>query len=142
QNFPQRGGLQILTYLRGLLQNHPGLFTFLIAGRSRQLASTPSFAGQQNPLLSLLIDFPLAGMGPQELSELMCKIGRRLSLDFQPDALDLIWEETGGHPSLAREYGRLIDQEIPVEERDPAAREITPQMVTRLRDRFRRQVEN
>jgi hypothetical protein len=140
-DFPQRDGLQILTYLRGLLQSHPGVFAFLIAGRSRQLASKPSFDSQQNPLLNLLIDFPLAGMEQQEMNQLMSKIGRRLSLDFGHDALVLIWEETGGHPSLGREFGRLIDQEIPTQERNPTAKCITSSIVAGLRNRFRRQVE-
>ena len=140
-DFPRRDGLQILTYLRGLLQSHPGSFGFLIAGRSRALASAPSFAGQQNPLLNLLIDLPLAALGQEELSQLMSKLGRRLSLDFERDALNFIWIETGGHPFLARELGRLIDQDIPVEERKEYARPINWQTVTRLQQRFRRQVE-
>jgi hypothetical protein len=140
-DFPRRDGLQILSYLRGLLQSNPGTFGFLIAGRSRTLAFAPSFAGQQNPLLNLLIDFPLAALEQQELSQLMNKLGRRLSLEFERDALDCIWNETGGHPFLARELGRLVDQAIPIEERKERVKPITQQTVSKLEDRFRRQVE-
>lgn len=140
-DFPRRDGLQILIYLRGLLQSHPGTFGFLIAGRSRTLAFAPSFAGQQNPLLNLLIDFPLAALEQQELSQLMNKLGRRLSLDFQHDALACIWNLTGGHPFLARELGRLVDQAIPIEERKERVKPVPQQTVSKLDDRFRRQVE-
>jgi hypothetical protein len=141
KDISRKDGLQILVYLRGLLQSHPGAFGFLIAGRSRALAFTPSFAGQQNPLFNLLVDFPLAALEKQELNQLMSRLGRRLSFDFQHDALEYIWNETGGHPHLARDLGRLIEQTVPIEERKEDARPITRDLVSRLQARFRRQVE-
>jgi hypothetical protein len=141
RDFARQDGLQILIYLRGLLQSNPGVFGFLIAGRSRALAFTPSFAGQQNPLLNLLVDFPLANLEQGDFQLLMSRVGKRLSLDFRHDAIEAIWQETGGHPYLAREFGRLIDHAVPVEERKERAKPVHEETVARLRASFRRQVE-
>jgi hypothetical protein len=141
RDFARQDGLQILTYLRGLLQSNVGVFGFLIAGRSRALAFTPSFAGQQNPLLNLLVDVPLAGLERGDFERLMSRVGKRLSLDLRHDALEAIWQETGGHPYLAREFGRLIDRDVPVEERKERAKPVHKETVSRLRASFRRQVE-
>ncbi|MEM9492995.1 MAG: ATP-binding protein, partial [Myxococcota bacterium] len=136
QGFPLRDGLILLDYFRGQVQSHPGTFNFLIAGLSRRLASTPTFlGGRQNPLLGFLVDFPLAGLTHQELHELMRKIGRRLSLAFSPEAHDLIWAESGGHPYLARAFGRFIDQRIPYRERSPN-KTVDGDLVAALRDTF------
>jgi hypothetical protein len=139
--FPLRDGLEILTYLRGVVQHYPGTFNFLIAGRSRNLAFRPSFDSRQNPLLNLLVDFPLAGLKQQEMNTLISKLGRRLSLKFERSALDVIWEETGGHPFLAREFGRLLDQKTPSKNRDPHAKSITHDDIARLKNHFHRHVE-
>jgi hypothetical protein len=140
RDFSRQDGLQLLVYLRGLLQSHPGMFGLLIAGRSRTLAFAPSYSGQQNPLFNLLIDFPLAALEQEELRQLMRRLGRRMSLDFEKDALDYIWEVTGGHPYLAREFGRLIDHAVPIEERKVGTKSISRETVGRLDARFRRQV--
>lgn len=138
--FPQEQGIAILDYLRGLVQSYPGVFNFLVAGLSRRLASTPTLAGRQNPLFNFLVDFPLAGLEHKEMNELVRKISRRLSMRLDHDALALIWEESGGHPFLARELGRTIDKAIPIETR--LSRPITREDVVRLRETFRREVES
>ncbi|WP_148313478.1 hypothetical protein [Sorangium cellulosum] len=116
--FPVTDGLDILDYLRGLVQRYPRTFNILIAGLDRQKASVSRYGQRQNPLFSFIVDHPLAGLEREEMNELIRKIGRRLSLRFESDALDVIWRETGGHPYLAREFGRVIDREIPSQKRD------------------------
>ncbi|KYF77271.1 hypothetical protein BE11_17855 [Sorangium cellulosum] len=116
--FPVNDGLDVLDYLRGLVQRYPKTFNILIAGLDRQKASVSRYGQRQNPLFSFIVDHPLAGLEREEMNELIRKIGRRLSLRFMPDALDVIWRETGGHPYLAREFGRVIDREIPSPKRD------------------------
>lgn len=132
-------GLDILVYLRGLVQTYPETFNFLIAGLSRQFASKSSFIERQNPLFDFMVDFPLAGLPEQEMKELVRKIGRRLSLDFDAEALSLIWNETGGHPYLAREFGRIIDRSVPIRKRTQS-KPITRDMALGVRDEFRREV--
>lgn len=135
QEFPRRDGLAILEFLRGLVQTYPKAFNFLIAGLTRKLASTPLVEARQNPLFNFTVDFPLAGLSQMEMNELVGKIGRRLFLSFSSDALELIWEETGGHPYLARALGRLVDKSIPTEARLPKT-DIRESVVRNQLDRF------
>ncbi|AUX21219.1 uncharacterized protein SOCEGT47_016980 [Sorangium cellulosum] len=116
--FPVTDGLDILDYLRGLIQRYPKTFNILIAGLDRQKASVSRYGQRQNPLFNFVVDHPLAGLEREEMNELIRKIGRRLSLHFKSDALDVIWRETGGHPYLAREFGRVIDRQIPSQKRN------------------------
>lgn len=117
-SFPVSDGLDIFDYLRGLVQRYPKTFNILIAGLDRQKASISRYGERQNPLFNFVVDYPLAGLEREEMNQLFRKIGRRLSLYFMPDALDVIWRETGGHPYLAREFGRVIDHQIPSQKRN------------------------
>ena len=118
QSFPVDQGIELFEYLRGLAQSHDA-FAFVLAGLSRRLASAPRLADRRNPLFNFALDHPLAGLGRDEHNELFRKIGRRLSLTFEPTALARLWRETGGHPYLARELGRQIDRHVPIFERRP-----------------------
>lgn len=136
--FPVNDGLDILDYLRGLVQRYPRTFNILIAGLDRQKASVSRYGPRQNPLFNFIVDHPLAGLEREEMNELIRKIGRRLSLRFKADALDVIWRETGGHPYLAREFGRVIDRQIPSQKRGPM--EIDGAIAIEHLEEFRRDV--
>ncbi len=110
--FSALDALTILDFLRGLVQANAGRFNFIIAGLTRRYASQSMIGRRQNPLFNFMVDFPLAGLARDELRSLLRKIGGRLGLDFEPGAVDEIWEQTGGHPALARDYGRVIDQHV------------------------------
>jgi hypothetical protein len=138
--FPVADGLDIYDFMRGLVQQYPQRFNFVIAGLDRRLASRPRYGQRQNPLFNFAVDYPLAGLERHQLTKLFRKIGRRLSLHFESGALDLIWEETGGHPYLAREYGRLIDHEFPVDKR--ADNYVNRAFALRYRKDFRQRVRN
>ena len=137
--FPVEDGLDILDYLRGLVQRYPRTFNLLIAGLDRKKASVSRYGARQNPLFNFVVDNPLAGLEREEMNELVRRIGRRLSLRFEHDALEVIWQETGGHPYLARELGRVIDQAVPPEERQPKS--VDAALMLAHRDEFRRRVE-
>lgn len=140
QGFPLSHGLQILEYLRGLVQSPGGRFNFLVAGLSRRLASRPTFEDRQNPLFNFAIGYPLAGLAREEMNQLMRKVGRRLGLVFDHEALDHVWQQSGGHPYLTRDYGRIIDQHVPTNERMDDPKTVTIKLVEELQDEFRRSV--
>jgi hypothetical protein len=115
--FPAAAAQSILDYLRGQVQLYPGFFNFLVAGLTRRFAAQPRLGRHQNPLFGFLIDFPLAGLGRTELNELFRKIGRRVGVQFEAAALAFIYEQSGGHAAIAREYGRIANQHVSVDER-------------------------
>lgn len=103
-------GLNVLDWLRGLSQQFLGRFGFVIIGLTRRHAIQPRFGQRQNPLFSFLVEFRLAGLPSEELAKLIKTIGKRLGLNFQTDAIDAIFQHTGGHPFLSRLLGNVIHQ--------------------------------
>jgi hypothetical protein len=139
---PVDDGLDFLDFLRGLVQQYPQEFNFLVAGLRREPAARSRYGERQNPLFGFLVDSYLAGLDRTETGELVRKIGRRLGLHFDAGAVDEIWTETGGHPFLVRELGRTIDSAIPASERQVAARTVDAASVLAFREDFRRTVGN
>ncbi len=115
--FPQKEALAVLDYLRGLVQTYPASFTFIIAGLSRRFAEQSRIGKRQNPLFNFAVDFPIAGLEHKALKDMFRKIGKRVGLKFLPESLELIQQQTGGHPALARKFGRLIDRRVPLDQR-------------------------
>lgn len=115
-----REGPRLLTWMRGLYQQNPQHFCFVVAGLDRDWLRRPRVRGQQNPLLGLVVDQPLPGLSRADLGTMIRRIGRRAQLEFDHVAVERIFEESGGHPYLARLLCDLIDQRTPVTERAPA----------------------
>ena len=138
---PRNDGLALLDYLRGLVQSHHGRFNFVLAGLSDALAGRSRFDDAQNPLFGFYVSCHLGGLNREETAELLRKLGRRLSLRFDDrHVVDMIYGETGGMPFLVRQFGRLVDQRIPVEHRLSTNDPIHLEVVQELRADFRRLV--
>ncbi|MBI5514280.1 MAG: AAA family ATPase [Deltaproteobacteria bacterium] len=136
---PRQDGLDLLTWLRGVAQGHPTRFGFVLAGRNQRLLAPARIDGTDNPMYRFLRDMALAGLAPEECRGMVRKIGCRMALRFEPDALELVVQETGGHPALARTLGDLVDQHVPTTERTPAS--IDGIVVRRVLSRFAREVD-
>jgi len=136
---PRQDGVDLLTWLRGVAQAHPARFGFVLAGRNQRLLAPARIDGADNPMYRFLRDMPLAGLSPEECCRMVRKIGARMALRFEADAQELIVQETGGHPALARTLGDLVDQLVPTAERAPAT--VNAAAVRRVLPRFAREVD-
>jgi hypothetical protein len=117
--FPRRDGLDILDLLRGYTQQSPRFFSFVVVGLNRRWALKARYDGRQNPLFGALFQMPLGGLSRQELGTLVRKLGRRVGLDFDHEATDQLFSESGGHPYIARLFADLIDRGAPQERVEP-----------------------
>lgn len=117
---PASEGVRLLTWLRGVVQEHPGGFSLVLAGRNGRLIAPARIVGVDNPMYQFLRSVPLAGLSPQECRAMVKKIGARMALRFTPDALEVLVAESGGHPALARTLGNLVDTQIPTSKRAPS----------------------
>src|SRR5690606_34532529 len=118
----------------------PKSFSFIIAGLTRRFASQSMIGRKQNPLFNFVVDFPLGGLRQDELRTLLRRIGSRLGLDFDSGAIEEIWEQTGGHPALARDYGRVIDLHVGRESRAEGV-SVDRSLVIESYDAYARQVD-
>jgi hypothetical protein len=117
---PLRDGVELLEWLRGVAQGYPKGFNFVLAGRNATLLAPARIDGVDNPMYRFLRHVPLAGLTPEDCREMMKRIGRRMALNFAHEALEIIVQETGGHPALARTLGDLVDEHVPPSARNPA----------------------
>lgn len=136
---PRRDGLDLLTWLRGVAQGNPARFGFVLAGRNQRLLAPARIDGVDNPMYRFLRDMPLAGLAPNECRAMVNRIGARMALQFELDALELVAQESGGHPALARTLGDLVDQHVPAADRAPFT--VTAALLRRVLPRFAREVD-
>jgi hypothetical protein len=139
RRIPQRDGVELLTFLRGLAQEHPKGFSLMLAGRNQRLLAPARIDGADNPMYRFLRTIPVAGLVPDDCRRMVRALGGRMGLHFEPDALDLLVQETGGHPALVRTLGDLIDVHVPTSERNPAI--VDAALVKRVLPRFSREVD-
>ena len=139
RRIPQRDGVELLTWLRGLAQERPRGFSLVLAGRNQRLLAPARIDDADNPMYRFLRSIPVAGLVPGDCRRMVRALGGRMGLHFEPDALDLIVQETGGHPALVRTLGDLVDMHVPTSERNPAI--IDAALVKRILPRFSREVD-
>ncbi len=133
---PPRDGVDLLTWLRGLAQTHAGSFNLVLAGRNPKLLASARIEGADNPMYRFLRSVRIAGLTPEDCRTLVKKLGGRMGLRFEAAALESIVRETGGHPALVRTLGNLIDEDVPMSDRNPAVIDATA--IKRVLPRFSR----
>jgi len=136
---PLRDGVELLTWLRGMAQRYAGSFGLVLAGRNPRLLAPARLEGADNPMYRFLRSVPISGLTPEECRRMVRKIGSRMGLRFEADALDIIVQETGGHPALVRTLGDLVDVHVPTSERNPAI--VDAAVVAGVLPRFSREVD-
>jgi tetratricopeptide (TPR) repeat protein len=100
------GYLEVLGQLKTLHQE--GWFLLLPCGRSAALNRQGSWPEGENPLVGLLHPLFLGPLPREENDALMTTIGLRAHLKFTPEALEAVYAQTAGHPSLSRGLGSQI----------------------------------
>jgi hypothetical protein len=136
---PVAEGLDVLEWLRGVAQSHPTAFSLVLAGRDARLLAPARIGGRDNPMYRFLRSMPLTGLSTAECRGMVRKIGARMALKFAPEALQLVADETGGHPGLARTLGDLVDQTVDPSTRNPAP--VSASDMRRLFPKFAREVD-
>jgi tetratricopeptide (TPR) repeat protein len=120
-----RGGIQdfleVLGVLKTMLQEH--WLQLLPCGRTASLSRQASWGNDENPFVDLLQVQFLNPMPLEETNALLETLGYKAGLRFTPEALEIIYQETAGHPSFSRNLGAML---IP-----DGKGEVTPERVQR-----------
>ncbi len=136
---PVLDGIELLTWLRGLAQERPRSFSFVLVGRNQRLLAPARIEGADNPMYRFLRSVPLAGLLPDDCRRMVEKLGGCMGLRFEAAALGVFVDETGGHPALARTLGDFVDANVPTAERNPFT--VDAGLVQRILPRFARAVD-
>jgi hypothetical protein len=84
---------------------------FFIAGLNPSVLDTNRIDGVQNPLFGIVSPDYLTGFSKPELNLMVTSLAKKMGLEFQPDALEYIYNQYGGHPHLTRKSCSWINKD-------------------------------
>ena len=84
----------------------------VVAGINPYSVEVSSINGIQNPLFGIVTHEFLKGLEYDEMKTMLKTLGRRMGMQFEPEAIDYIHERYGGHPFLTRILCSKINQDI------------------------------
>lgn len=98
-----RGYEQFFRYLRGISQNTRGKVISIVAAANPAISEQPVWNGRDNPVFQFYRDMFLPLLEKQECDDMLIKIGRGMSVAFDEQSLEAIYNEAGGHPFITRQ---------------------------------------
>ncbi len=131
QEIPQFFGV-----LRSLLQETEN-FTFVFAGLASATIEAGTLFGRHNPLFSWAKPYYVPPFMPEEATQLLRELGRRMGIRWQINAEDEVYVQTGGHPYLLRDLASAVTRSLPL---NAAQRQVTRGDVTRRVPEWKRTV--
>lgn len=105
---------QFLGALRSLVQETDN-FEFLMAGLTPALVEFGTLYGRHNPLFSWATPHYVQPFDIDDTRDLLVSLGRRMGLQWEPDAIERVHRASGGHAFLMRRLAALIAHQIPVD---------------------------
>ena len=103
------GFFDFFSYVRGLNQERPE-FVVIVTGANASLTETAQFDGRDNPVFNYFKEIYLSHLESKECGRMIATLGRGMGLKFTNEALDRIYELTGGHPFFARQLCSYIGE--------------------------------
>lgn len=90
---------------------------FIIAGVNPTVVEESTIFGKQNPLFSIIHSDYIRGLDREDVYEMSRKIGRRMGMKFDYEAVTYLHKRYGGHPLLTRlvlsyEYKNTVNKSI------------------------------
>ena len=131
QEIPQFFGV-----LRSLLQETDH-FTFVFAGLASATIEAGTLFGRHNPLFSWAKPYYVPPFMPEEATQLLRELGRRMGVRWQVTAEDEVYVQTGGHPYLLRDLASAVTRSLPL---NAAQRQVTRGAVHRRLPEWKRTV--
>ena len=74
----------------------------ILAGVNPTVTEQSVYNNVQNPLFGIVSSQYLCGLKLEETKRMVRTLGKRMGLDFKPDAIDYLQMQYGGHPLLTR----------------------------------------
>lgn len=100
--------------LRALVQENRN-FNVLVSGITDSILTQGQLSGRENPLLAWATAYYLPPLRADESGELVRSVGRRMALEWTPNALSAMYEGTGGHAFLLRSFCAYCVDQLPLE---------------------------
>lgn len=98
---PLPEAVELLRGLRGVAQETQAL-TLIVAGVNAHPLEAPTLGAHDNPIFQFMVPSYLGPLSDESCQEMIRRIGRKMGVRWEADAMQLIIAEVGGHPLLAR----------------------------------------
>lgn len=110
--------------IRGIAQQERGRLVSVIAAANPLICEKAKWNNLDNPVFRYYEELYLPLLKQPECEELITELGRRMGVTYRPESLNLVYEQTGGHPFLVR---RLCSYTLSIYPTRPI--EVFPQML-------------
>jgi hypothetical protein len=95
----------------------------VVAGLRADVNRMASIGGVENAGFNIFTELFLPPLDALECREMVTNIGQQIGMTYEDEALDIIYQESGGHPMLARQLCSLLWNHL--RQAHPGQREIT-----------------
>lgn len=96
------GYLEFFGLLRGLAQHYPGLLSCIVVAANAAISERGYWEGRENPVFALYKPIFLSPLLQEECQEMIVTLGKGMAVYWEPDAVQVVFDETAGHPFLTR----------------------------------------
>jgi hypothetical protein len=107
------GYLEFFGLLRGLTQTerYRGLISSIVVAANASISESGYWEGRENPVFAFYSAIFLPPFTLDECNEMICSLGKNMSVYWASKALEKIFTETGGHPFLTRLFcSRIVNE--------------------------------
>ncbi|MEM4675367.1 MAG: cold shock domain-containing protein [Nitrososphaerota archaeon] len=116
--------LEFFRFIRGIAQQSSGKLTVFISGANPAICETAQWQGEDNPVFQFFEEMFLPLLPEKECKEMVVTLGRGMGVEWEDDALRMIYWLTGGHPYITRKACSIL-----VNKFSERPLRITPEMV-------------
>ncbi|MFN8503702.1 cold shock domain-containing protein [Kouleothrix sp.] len=99
-----RGYSSFFAHLRGISQTTQGRVVSIVTAANPTVSEQGKWEGRDNPVFQFYKDMFLPPLAQKECYEMIEKLGRGMGVSFENEALEHIYNETGGHPYITRQF--------------------------------------
>ena len=98
------GYLEFFALLRGLSQTerYQGALSCVVVAANAAISERGYWHGRENPVYALFAPFVIPPLPEGECDEMICSLGKGMSVYWEPEATSAVFSETCGHPFLTR----------------------------------------
>ena len=132
---PPNGARQFFQTLRGLAQEFGGRVLSNISIAATAAITEDAYWGEEeNPLVLSYEKVVLRPLDYRECSQMVRTLGKMMGVSWSDSAIEKLYRETGGHPSLTREFCRYLVEENPARPLEVDEAKIENGIVSYMRD--------
>ncbi|MCG8918973.1 protein kinase [Actinokineospora sp. PR83] len=105
--------IKLWRLLRGLDQQFPNRLSYFVTGTNPSVFERNSIGGFENPAFNYIAVEYLKPLNFEEVSDLIRMLGMRMGLNWSNNAIQKVYDATGGHPALTRGLASIVNKSIP-----------------------------